>query len=58
MKSALAKETSTAFVSRYDKRVLLVKDVVGAHTKLGDKAAAELATQIVRTLDTVPENVH
>lgn len=49
--------TDTTVVTRYDRRLNLVRDVVKAHSKLGDQAAAELAVQMLHVLDTVPEHV-
>ena len=43
------------FVSRYEQRVKLIQDVVQSRTTLDDKAAFELAAEMVRTLDTIPE---
>ena len=43
------------FVSRYEKRVKLIQDVVQSQTTLDDKAAYLLAVEMVRTLDTIPE---
>ncbi len=47
--------TETLFVSRYERRVKLAQDVVQTQTSLDDKAAFELAVQLVHVLDTVPE---
>ena len=41
----------------YDLRVELVADTIKAHTKLGDKAAAELAVHVLHTLNSIPEKV-
>ncbi|MFD8500351.1 DUF6307 family protein [Amycolatopsis sp. NPDC059657] len=50
--------TATApYVSRYDKRVALVQELVSTNTKLNDKASRELAVKMVHALDTVPESV-
>jgi hypothetical protein len=46
-----------AVLTRYDRRVLLVKDIVKAHSKLDDTAAAEIAVSVLRALDTVPETI-
>ncbi|HVK19873.1 MAG TPA: DUF6307 family protein [Actinokineospora sp.] len=45
----------TKFVSRYERRVRLVQDIVRKHTELDDTASAALATEMVRVIDTVPE---
>lgn len=47
----------TAVLSRYDRRVQLVKDIVRTHSKLDDKAAATIAVNVLRALDTVPEKI-
>ena len=47
--------TNVAFVSRYDLRVKLVRDVLKENTKLSDNACQELAVQLLHTMDTVPE---
>jgi len=47
--------TKTAFVSRYDLRVKLVRDVLKENTKLSDSACRELAVRLLHTMDTVPE---
>lgn len=47
--------TNTAFVSRYDLRVKLVRDVLKENTKLSDSACQELAVRLLHTMDTVPE---
>lgn len=39
----------------YDRRVELVADTIKAHSKLGDKAAAELAVHVLHTLNSIPE---
>ena len=41
----------------YDRRVALVADTIKAHSKLGDKAAAELAVHVLHTLNSIPEIV-
>ncbi len=41
----------------YDLRVQLVKDTIAQHSKIGDKAAGELAVQILHTLNSIPEKV-
>ena len=39
----------------YDRRVELVADTIKANSKLGDKAAAELAVHVLHTLNSIPE---
>ncbi len=41
----------------YDLRVQLVGDVIKKHSKIGDKAAGELAVQILLALNSIPEKV-
>ena len=43
--------------SPYDRRVELVKDTISAHSKLGDKAAGELAVHVLQVLNSIPEQV-
>jgi hypothetical protein len=43
------------FVSRYDKRVQFVQDVLQKNSKLSDKAAHQLAAQVVHAIDHIPE---
>lgn len=47
----------TLFQTPYDLRVQLVKDTIAQNSKLGDKAATELAVQILHTLNSIPEKV-
>jgi hypothetical protein len=47
--------TDQVFVSRYEKRVMFVQDVLKKNSKLSDKAARELATQVVHAIDHIPE---
>jgi hypothetical protein len=48
---------STVFVSRYSHRVKLAQDVLKEHTKLSDQECHALAVRLLRTLDTIPEDV-
>lgn len=48
--------TGTAFVSRYEQRVRFVADVLRKNSKLSDKAARELAVQVVYAIDHIPEH--
>jgi Family of unknown function (DUF6307) len=41
----------------YDVRVELVADTIKAHSKLGDKAASELAVHVLHTLNSIPEKI-
>jgi hypothetical protein len=41
----------------YDLRVDLVKDIIKTHSKIGDKAAGELAVQVLFALNSIPEKV-
>ena len=41
----------------YDLRVELVKDAIMAHSKLADKAAAELAVHVLEALSSIPEKI-
>jgi hypothetical protein len=45
------------YMSRYDQRVKLVKDVLREHSKLSEKASAELAEHVVDALNHVSEKV-
>ncbi len=47
----------TLYISRYEQRIRLVKDIVQSKTTLDDKAAFELAVSMVHALDTVPEKM-
>ncbi|MGW7538141.1 DUF6307 family protein [Amycolatopsis sp. NPDC054798] len=49
--------TDVAFVSRYDLRVEMVRDVLKKNTKLSDAECQELAVRLLRTVDTVPERI-
>ncbi len=41
----------------YDRRVDLVTDTIKDHSKLGDKAATELAVHVLHVLNSIPEKV-
>jgi uncharacterized protein DUF6307 len=47
----------TTFQSPYVQRLELVKDTIRSHSKLGDKAASELAEHILDALNSIPERV-
>jgi uncharacterized protein DUF6307 len=46
---------TTTFVSRYERRVTFVQEVLRKNAKLGEKAAHELAVQVVYAIDHIPE---
>jgi uncharacterized protein DUF6307 len=41
----------------YIERLEMVRDTITAHSKLGDKAASELATHILHVLNSIPEKM-
>jgi Family of unknown function (DUF6307) len=43
--------------SLYDQRVRLVVSVLSENSKLGDKAATDLAKRVLHALDHIPEKV-
>ena len=47
----------TTFRSPYVQRVELVRDTIMSHSKLGDKAASELAEHVLQALNSIPEKV-
>jgi len=47
----------TTFRSPYVQRVELVRDTIVSHSKLGDKAASELAEHVLDALNSIPEQV-
>jgi ATP-dependent Clp protease adapter protein ClpS len=47
--------TDVVFVSRYQKRVQFVQDVLQKNSKLGDKDAHRLAVEVVHAIDHIPE---
>lgn len=47
--------TENRFVSRYERRVLFVQDVLTKNSTLDDVAAHELAVQVVHAIDHIPE---
>jgi hypothetical protein len=47
----------TTFRSPYAQRLELVKDTIVSRSKLGDKAASELAEHILHALNSIPEKV-
>lgn len=49
--------TEAQFISRYDRRVRLVHEIVKEHSTVDDETAAAIAVQVLHALDTVPEKV-
>ena len=47
----------TMLQTPYGQSVELVKDTIKAHSKLGDKAAGELAVHVLHALNSIPEKV-
>ena len=47
----------TMFRTPYEIRVDLVKDTIVARSKLGDKAAADLAEHVLDALNSIPEKM-
>ena len=47
----------TTFRTPYDQRVELVTHIITAHSKLGDKAASELAVHVLHALNSIPEKM-
>jgi hypothetical protein len=47
----------TTLRTPYDLRVDLVKDTITTHSKLGDKAAGELAVHVLHALNSIPERI-
>ncbi|MFD8496764.1 DUF6307 family protein [Amycolatopsis sp. NPDC059657] len=50
-------DVKTAFVSRYEKRVKLVEDVLKDSSSLSAEEAHTLAIRLLRTLEQIPEKV-
>jgi hypothetical protein len=44
-------------LSQYEARLKTVSDIVREHSKLGDKAAGDIAVHVLHALDTIPEKV-
>ena len=49
--------SQTTLRTPYDLRVELVAGTIKAQSKLGDKAASDLAVHILHTLNSIPEKV-
>ena len=47
----------TTLRTPYDLRIELVKDTIRTHSKIGDKAAGELAVHVLNALNLIPEKV-
>ncbi|WP_197420032.1 DUF6307 family protein [Mycobacterium sp. NAZ190054] len=47
----------TPFRTPYEKRVELVQNTIKDHSKLGDKAAGDLAVRVLHILDSIPEKM-
>jgi hypothetical protein len=48
---------STVLLSQYEARLKTVSDIVREHSKLGGKAADDIAVHILHALDTIPEKI-
>lgn len=47
--------SGTTFVSRYERRVMFVQDVLQNNSTFDEKAAHDLAVQVVYAIDHIPE---
>jgi Family of unknown function (DUF6307) len=47
----------TTFRTPYNLRLELIKDTITTHSKLGDKAAGELAVHVLHALNSIPERI-
>ena len=47
----------TTLRTPYVQRLELVKDTITVHSKLGDKAASDLAVHVLHALNSIPEKV-
>jgi hypothetical protein len=47
--------SNAVFVSRYEKRVQIVQEVLKGNSKLSDKATRQLAVEVVDAIDHIPE---
>ncbi|AEV71454.1 hypothetical protein MycrhN_0823 [Mycolicibacterium rhodesiae NBB3] len=49
--------SQTLFRTPYEIRIDLVKDTIVAHSKLGEKAARELAEHVLHAIGSIPEKM-
>jgi hypothetical protein len=47
--------TETTFVSRYERRITFVQDILKKNPALNDEAAHDLAVRVVHAIDHIPE---
>ena len=52
-----AMSSPTTFRTPHDLRIELIKDTIKTHSKLGDKAASELAVHVLHALNSIPEKL-
>lgn len=55
--SKLVAPLDAPFLSAYDRRVLLVRDQITAHSTLDEKTAAIIAVHVLHAIDTIPEKI-
>jgi hypothetical protein len=49
--------SARTYISLHEQRIRLVADAMRQHSKLGEKAAADLAVHVLYALDHIPEKV-
>ncbi|WP_439658734.1 DUF6307 family protein [Lentzea sp. HUAS TT2] len=49
--------TEPTYTSAYDRRLKMVQDVLTSRTDLGGEVPKDLAAQVLRALDHIPEKV-
>ncbi len=49
--------SSTTFRTPYENRLDLVRTTITAHSKLDDDVAGQLAVEVLRALNSIPEKV-
>lgn len=49
--------TAVKYVSAYNQRLNLIKDILSNHSKLNEKVSLELAERILDALNHIPEKV-
>lgn len=49
--------STSTYISVHDQRLALVADAIRQHSKLDEKAAAEVAGHVLDALDHIPEKV-